>query len=101
MSDLKSITKIVKSVLEKDKASRGNDNLLYLHVLECWGVNIFMPMAEILSAQRELGIPPFESVRRARQKLQAKYPELRACEAVEDARAMNEEVYREYARADI
>ena len=43
--------------------------------------------------------PPFESVRRARQKLQAAFPHLAACEAVQGFRAENEMEVRAYARA--
>lgn len=42
--------------------------------------------------------PPFESVRRTRQKVQEKYPDLAASEEVEAGRELNETAYREFAR---
>ena len=51
-----------------------------------------------LLMRQELDIPPFESVRRTRQKLQEKYPEFSASVAVSEARAKNETTYRDFAR---
>jgi len=45
--------------------------------------------------------PGFETVRRARQKLQATFPELSACEAVEGFRVENEKEFRAYAVGDV
>jgi hypothetical protein len=56
-----------------------------------------MTVEEFLIRQPELPCPAFETVRRTRQKLQATFPILAACEAVEAFRNGNEKEYREYA----
>jgi hypothetical protein len=54
-----------------------------------------------LTKMNELGFPPFESVRRNRQKLQAAHPELAACEAVESFREEKEKEFRAFARCEL
>lgn len=106
MLDLKNTTALVKSILEQDKQCRSSDSLLYLKVLSAVakqkGVdieNITVPY--FLVNLHGAGMPPFESVRRARQKVQQHYPELAACEAVEGFRAENEQQFRAYAVGDV
>ena len=103
MTDLKTTTALVKAILEQDKQSRNSDSLLYYRVLSIIGrrkgVDIEeMSLPYFLLNMSGTEFPPFESVRRARQKIQEHHPELGACEAVADARLMNEDGYREYAR---
>lgn len=105
MLDLKNTTALVKSILERDKQCRNSDSFLYLKVLSVVakrkGINLEnMSVPYFLLNLHGAGFPPFESVRRARQKLQAAHPELAACEAVEGFRADNEVEYREYARGE-
>lgn len=102
MNDLKTTTKLVKAILEEDKQSRNSDNFLYLkvieHVADQKGINLYgisIPM--FLISMKENGFPPFESVRRTRQKIQAAFPELTACDDVEAMRAAQEYEYRAYA----
>lgn len=104
MEDLKQITKVVKKILEDDPDCRESDNKLYSVFIQLYAfqrmINLSdMSVLEFLSVSRKLGFPPFESVRRARQKVQRKYPHLAACEAVQGFRADNETEYREYARS--
>jgi len=42
---------------------------------------------------RELELPPFESITRARRKIQKENEELKACDVVELARTIQEEKY--------
>jgi hypothetical protein len=103
MTDLKTTTALVKAILEQDKQSRNSDSLLYYRVLSIIGrrkgVDIEeMSLPYFLLNMSGTEFPPFESVRRARQKIQEHHPELGACEAVANARLMNEDGYREYAR---
>lgn len=102
MHDLKNTTALVKHMLETDIGSRSSDNRLYLKVLEAIsknkGINInCISVVLYLSSLAGTVFPPFESVRRARQKLQRRYPELAASKEVREFRAENEEVYEEYA----
>ena len=104
MYDLKNTTALVKSILERDKQARNSDSFLYLKVLSVVadqkGVRLeVISVPHFLMNLQGTEFPPFESVRRARQKLQRRHPELAACEAVEGFRTENEQLYRAYARA--
>lgn len=105
MLDLKNTTALVKSILEQDKQCRNSDSLLYLKVLSVMakqkGIDLEkMTVTYFLLNLHGAGFPGFETVRRARQKIQAAYPELAACEAVEGFRAENEAKYKAYALGD-
>lgn len=106
MLDLKNTTALVKSILEQDKQCRSSDSFLYLKVLTTVGkqkgIDIEkMSIPYFLLNLHGAGMPPFESVRRARQKIQAAYPELAACDKVNSFRMENEAEYRAYARGEI
>lgn len=106
MLDLKNTTALVKSILEQDKQCRNSDSFLYLKVLtevgKRKGIDIEnMSIPYFLLNLHGAGLPPFESVRRARQKIQAAHPELAACDCVEGFRAENEAEYRAFARGEV
>lgn len=106
MLDLKNTTALVKSILEQDKQCRNSDSFLYLKVLSAAakqkGIDLEnMTVPYFLLNLHGAGLPPFESVRRARQKIQASYPHLAACESVEGFRAENEAEFRAYARGEV
>jgi hypothetical protein len=91
MNDLKNTTALVKAILEQDKQCRNSDSFLYLKVLSVIGkrkgIDIeTMSVPYFLVNLHGTAFPPFESVRRARQKLQEHNPHLAACEAVEGFR---------------
>ena len=93
--EFKQVKKIVKNILIEYPQTRNSDNLLYLTVIETIGKgNIEKPISEILLNLEELGLPCFETVRRTRQKLQAEFPELQACDKVQDFRTAREEEFR-------
>ncbi len=99
-NELESIAHIVQNILSEDTYARNNDTYLYLQV--CKRINpiiINLPFVQVLQNVHEYGLPPFESVRRSRQKEQEKHPELRACKKVEEMREDLEEEYREFARS--
>lgn len=99
MKDLKSTKALVKSILEQDEQARNSDSFLYFRLLERIDKAILtVPVHDFLLGMGLYGIPPFESVRRTRQKIQAECPWLAACDRVKEFRAENEEVYREFAR---
>jgi hypothetical protein len=103
MTDLKTTTALVKAILEQDKQSRNSDSILYYRVLSIIGkrkgVDIDeMSLPYFLLNMSGTEFPPFESVRRTRQKIQEHHPELGACKEVAEARAYNEMVYHDYAR---
>ncbi|MEE0981450.1 MAG: hypothetical protein U0K91_07175 [Acutalibacteraceae bacterium] len=103
---LKSTEALVKEILEVDEVARGNDNFLYLRVLfnvakhkgyDLWEVSV----PRFLMSSNFYGYPPFETVRRSRQKLQRKFPELRANKEVTEQRADNETAYRQFVREEV
>ena len=106
MNELKTTTKLVKAILEQDERTRNSDSFLYLKVIdtvaERKGINLYgisVPM--FLVSMKENGFPPFESVRRTRQKIQASYPELAACDKVAGMRMIQESEFLNYARSEV
>lgn len=100
MKNIKRTSDIVKEILTNVPESRDDDDLLYINV--CKKVSPMacnQPFQTVLLMRKTLNIPPFESVRRTRQKLQASYPELCGSDEVEAWRKVNEDVVRDYARS--
>lgn len=100
---LKTTKNLVKSILEQNKQTRSSDSYLYLKVIEHYGKEYntdicSMPIIDFLNGGCDIPVPPFESVRRSRQKVQAECPHLAASPEVEIFRAENEDVYRDFAR---
>ena len=104
MSDLKSTKALVQTILEKEKRARNSDYYLYFRVIKTIADKHHIDLGGIsvtdflLNTELSTLFPPFETVRRARQKAQAEYPALSACEKVSQYRTDNEEVYRQFAR---
>jgi hypothetical protein len=106
LNELKGLTALVYMILDHYPQTRNSDGLLWLKVLESQaydkGIDLrLLSVPFFLPRIAEMGFSPFESVRRTRQKLQAAYPHLAACEAVEGFRTENEQQYRAFARSDI
>ena len=106
MLDLKNTTALVKSILEQDKQCRNSDSFLYLKVLfvtaKQKGIDLEkMTVPYFLLNLHGAGFPPFESVRRARQKIQEHNPHLAACETVEGFRTENEAQFLDFARGEV
>jgi hypothetical protein len=106
LQELRTTTDIVKHILKTIQMSRNSDNHLYYWVCATIGkekgIDIHsMSMPNFLFRVKENGFPQFESVRRARQKIQADYPELAGNERVEARRKANEEIFEEYAKGEV
>ena len=106
MENLKTVSALVKNILEHDHKARNTDNHLYLMVLEHYsglrGIDIHaMTVPVFLKELDRRSFPGFETVRRSRQKVQATYPDLAPSEAVGKRRAKNEVVYREFAESEV
>ena len=102
MLNLKGTTALVEHILRNEPQTRNSDSLLYLKVLQYHAEEKNMDLSSIplpmfLLNMADWGFPPHESVRRARQKAQVKFPELAACEKVAEARFVNEQKYRAFA----
>ena len=98
------ISKLVLEILQTDTQARNSDHILYLRVLQRVTALTDSPVSPrsmsvdyFLKNMKDLGYPPFESVRRARQKVQRTYPELKPCDKVKICRSENEKEYRVYS----
>lgn len=99
MRNLKTIENKVKTILKKNEDARNDDMVLYLALCNlCLKDAGAIPLAEIMTQHRSLGLPSFESVSRTRRKLQARYPELVGSRPVQKMRATGEKAYRRYAK---
>jgi hypothetical protein len=102
MTKLNTTAALVKRILEDDPQTRNSDSYLYLKVLDhiAQRDGIFlagMPVPYFLENRKKLGFPCHETVRRARQRIQATYPELCACDKVLKERKKNEAEFRAFA----
>ena len=94
MKNLKTIEKKVRAVLEKNEDARNDDMVLYLALCNaCLKDAGAMPLAEIMTQHKYLGLPS-----RTRRKLQAQHPELAGSRPVQKMRATGEKAYRRYAK---
>lgn len=103
MNELTKISQAVKNVLETDIKARNDDQYLYLKVLQIFaepkGIDINkMPVPTFLMQCNAMNLPNSESVRRSRQKMQERYPELAATDEVVKKRREREKAYRDFAR---
>lgn len=102
----KSVTELVKRILEVDEKARNSDDYLYCMVAVCYGLNCGIDISKVsmirfFGMRNEWDIPGFETVRRSRQKIQQHYPELRAKKEVENNRQMREKQFEKYARGAV
>lgn len=98
MSKLNTIEKVVLEALEEYPSTRKDDYLLMYFVCSKLCKQIFShPFGYVLLEHKELKLPNWKSIERARRKIQAKRPDLKDSETAK-IRAEEEEVYIEYAR---
>lgn len=103
MSRLQNTKALVKSILEEDRQARNSDSYLYLKILKIISAERgtdfqHIPVTDFLANMAMLGVPPFESVRRSRQKVQSEYSHLAADDIVQTFRADLETEYEEFSR---
>lgn len=99
MRYLKTIERKVRTILAKNEDARNDDMVLYLVLCNaCLKDAGALPLAEIMTQYKYLGLPSFESVSRTRRKLQARYPELAGSQPVRKKRSAGEHDYRRYAK---
>lgn len=97
--ELRNTSAIVKEVLENNKEARNSDDTLIFAV--CSKINPLctgLSFGTVVTNRKALGLPAFETIRRARQKVCAEHPELCGNSAVEAHRKLNEDVFRDYAK---
>ena len=101
--NLKKTSDLVHELLINEPACRNSDNILYWRVLQTLGsrkgIDVEkMSVPALLFHMKDYGIPPIESVGRARRKIQEQNPEFRADDNVQAYREVLEEEYKRYAR---
>lgn len=105
MDNLKTVKQVVKEVLEKEPFCRNSDCFLELEVLKVYakrqGLDLGTMTVDTLFRHRnEWGFPKSESIRRTRQLVQAKHPELAASDPIDAYRLINEERVKSFVRED-
>lgn len=98
--ELKTVKEIVKTFLINDERARGDDDYLYACVL-CRFLD--KPLCEVslkdfFLNRKKWGIPSFESVRRARQKVQEENQALKPADNIQNGRAKAEEKFYDFAK---
>lgn len=75
---LKNVEHVVERMLNTREDSRSSDDILYLYVCEYFNENApSMTLEDFLTSRKSTGCPTFETVRRTRQKVFEKRPELK------------------------
>lgn len=92
------LEQIVKPILERSITARNDDFFLYSEVIKEFKPELSdVPLLQALRCHNELGLPNYDSVARARRKVQEKNPELES-ERTRRRRLKEAEEYKEYAR---
>lgn len=104
MDNLKTISQVVKHILEEEPFCRNSDCFLELEVLKVYakrlGLDLGSMTVDTLYRHRnEWGFPKSESIRRTRQLVQAKNPDLAASDPIDAYRLVNEERVRSFVRS--
>lgn len=95
---MEKIKSIVEISMLTDEKTRDDDFVLYASV--CKHINplfISMDMGTVLNNHERLGVPSFESVSRARRKVQEENPSLRPSRNASDARYRRWKEVKEWA----
>lgn len=89
-------------MLEEEQKSRDDDMLLYFMVCQhCFFDSHGMTdisFNKFVKIFREIGCPNFESVRRTRQMIQSKHPELACSQKARRTRSRGQKAYEKYAK---
>lgn len=103
MNDIRHTSRLVEHILENNCQARNSDTYLYLKVIEHQanekGINIrLVALPVFLLNSAKWGFAHFETVRRARQKLQARRPDLQSTAEVAAVKDIKEQEFREFAK---
>lgn len=95
---LNTITEQVFLELSAFPETRNDDFLLQLRVwIDQYGLKETDTIGDVMRRHKELNLPAWDSASRARRKLQAELPHLRASEPVKSKRAEAEHIYHDWA----
>ena len=96
---LRNLEKVVEGILRKSELAREDDCYLILEVIrELYPFEVGKTFAQVMFSAKNKGIS-FESITRARRKLQKKYPELKNKEVAE-IRDKEQEEYKRFAKEE-
>lgn len=96
---IKNIEKVVEKILREDELAQKDDCYLIFRVIQqIYPTEVSKTFTEVMFNAKNKGIV-FESITRARRKLQKKYPELKDKETAE-IRQAEEKEYIEYSREE-
>lgn len=99
MADLDKMYNIVMQILTDNERARDDDMYLYALFAKIKNLEICSkPFYEVMERASEFGLPSFESVSRARRKVQAEHIELKASEHKKSIRGEYEQMFLEWAR---
>ena len=93
--EIRETHKLVKEILEQDPKTRNSDDILYLAIVKklCPAT---ISVSGLFTNRAFYNVPPYETVRRTRQRLQAELPELRG----NDKRRQRAKDFRAYALSE-
>ena len=97
MGKILKVEERVRKILVHNPRTRNDDNLLIYEYLSTYHDINNVSDKELLLNSKQLGIPSFETITRARRKVQEKHPELKD-EETAHYRKLEEEKYKEFAR---
>ena len=99
MTKLKELEPVVRDILKTKPATRGDDDLLYLDVLDRMEINLTKFSAEtFILNYRKMGIPTIETIGRCRRKVQEKDKSLKPTPEIVLKRKKLENSYYDYSR---
>lgn len=99
MSDIKTIESRVLNILLEYPDTRGSDFVLYARYLQEHNPELKnVGLIYALTEAKRLKMPNYETVTRARRKVQHKIPELKPETATRRKREESEKAFREYAK---
>lgn len=96
---LNTVKDLVENFLKENPVTRGDDDLLYMLIIQRLGVDLDgTSIRDFFECRFRIGLPSFESVRRARQKAQADNEELLPCEDIVQHRRKCEKKFYKFAK---
>ena len=96
MGRLNTLAKQVEQILEEYPIARNDDRFLVTAVYSKY-IDVDMPFRQVM---KDYTLPPFESIRRSRQRVQEGREDLRGDKAVEEIRMKLQEEYIAFARGE-
>lgn len=98
MKNMRKLEGIVKDALEESKEARDDDFLLIFNVYKAINESvIYKDFRQVMRDHVEFRLPSFESITRARRKIQKEYPELVSSRKTKEVRKAEEKVFYNYA----